>query len=164
MDKENETIERDQPSQKKESLNQKPNYHGDKSVKVVLAVVLVLVILGGAGVIAKVAFGRHENRGKIEMQNVELGRGGMMRGERFGQARGEFGQASITGDITKIDGNNVTVKVSDTEYTVVINENTSLSKSGAIAKQSDLKVGDTIRVIGPSKSDGSLNANIIIIK
>ena len=70
----------------------------------------------------------------------------------------------ITGTITKISGNDLTISSQDKTYTIVIDEDTSISKSGDIAKQSDLKEKDQISITGSSKSDGSITAQTIIIK
>lgn len=173
MDKENETAEEkeiEQPKTKKETLDQKQNccnYH-NHSAKIILVIIGILIILGGAAAVAKFSIGWHKNEGKFGVRNMMLERDGergrMMQGGFAREREDRLAQAGISGEITKIDGNNLTIKVSDKEFIATINENTSLSKSGEIAKQSDLKVGDTIRVIGPSKSDGSITANIVIIK
>lgn len=152
--------------EKKETIDQKGGCcnNNNHATKVLLVIITILMILGGVAVVAKMSFGWHDQTGKARINNIALERGGVMRGKVAGMRIDRQARSGITGDITKIDGNNITVKVSDKEYIVTINENTSLSKVGQIAKQSDLKAGDTIKVIGPSKSDGSISANRIMIK
>ncbi|MEI6499361.1 MAG: DUF5666 domain-containing protein, partial [bacterium] len=86
-------------------------------------------------------------------------------GERSGMMgirRGGHGQQ--LGAVTAINGNNLTVKISNVDYTIVVTDATSYSKAGNIAKQSDLKVGDTISISGNSNSQGQITATVISIQ
>jgi hypothetical protein len=98
--------------------------------------------------------------------SVEFG-GRMASGRMMGGHRGNSEssiRARLSGQVTKIDSNNVTVKTSDKEYTVIASASTSFVKNEAIAKQSDLAVDNQVTVIGPSNSDGNINAQAIIIQ
>jgi hypothetical protein len=89
--------------------------------------------------------------------------GGMMSG-RYGGGhmfRQEF-RNTISGQVTNINGNNLTVKSGDgTTYTVILSTQTSFYNAGQIAKQSDLKVNDNISVLGTPNSNGDINATEI---
>jgi len=134
------------------------------TLKVLLVILVVLLVFGGVAGLS-MAFHWSGLGGKGEL--------GMMRGGGCRAERGNFGargmknsslSARVSGKITAIDGNNVTVKTSSKDIAVVISDSTSLRQSGEIAKQSDLKVDDTISVIGASNSTGVLNATFITIK
>lgn len=104
-----------------------------------------------------------QGRGMVE-DSFDNGmmRDGFSRGE--GMMRGDHGRGRITGQIISISGDNITVKDSSgTEYTVIVSDTTSFTKSEKIAKQSDLAVNYVITVSGSSNSQGQIEANSILI-
>jgi hypothetical protein len=140
----------------------------NKSLVVLLVVLGVLIIGGGTLAASKIAFGgfRNSNKSKNGVGLIGnsryggMGRG-MMRGSSYRGARG----SGLSGSITAINGNNITVKDSNNkEYTVVVQDSTSINNSGGIAKLSDLQVGNNVSVRGPSNSSGQVTANTIIIR
>lgn len=140
----------------------------NKSLVVLLAVLGILVIGGSALAASKIAFGRFHNSNRLK-NNI-----GFAGNSRYGETgRGMMGQrgnfhargAGLSGSITAINGNNITIKDSNNkEYTVVVQDSTSIRNSGGIAKLSDLQVGNKVSVRGPSNSSGQVTANTIIIR
>lgn len=129
----------------------------------VLVVVIGLVVLGTAFAVGRSA-SRRSNRREVVGQVVgsRMMRNGGARMMGAGR-RGSFGQG-IVGTISKIDGNNLTVNYNDKDITVAVTADTSIIKTGEIAKQSDLATNQTVSISGASKSDGSVVATQIRIK
>ena len=105
------------------------------------------------------------------VRDIQVERGDMMGQGNFEQGgrnkimsgrRG--GREQQLGEVTAINGNTMTVKINNTDYTVVVTDATSYDKVGNIAKQSDLKVGDTISIRGSSNSQGQIVATVISIE
>lgn len=93
---------------------------------------------------------------------------GFRRGEFAGQQFGRMGMMgysrhAILGAVNKIDGNTVTITQNGQDVAVTIASDTSIYKSGSIAKQSDIHVGDVIIVRGAPGSDGTIAARTITI-
>ncbi|MCX6810405.1 MAG: DUF5666 domain-containing protein [Candidatus Berkelbacteria bacterium] len=140
--------------------------HGMKSV---LIIVGVLVILGGAACVAKMAIGRHGFNQVAVERNVSFGGGNIEGGRRGGMIggggmRGRTGE-SLIGKISKIDGDNITLHKdsNNKDYTVEIADTTQIRKDGEIASKTDLATGLAITVQGSANSSGQILANIIII-
>lgn len=132
------------------------------SLKIVLIVVGGLFVL--AGISSLVAMKQFHGERKIMRNNIETRSFEMMGRGRMGM-RGIGVGDRISGDITAISGNNITVKAADgTSYTVMVSDTTSYHKNGAIAKQSDLANGNNILVFGQSNSQGGINATSVDIK
>lgn len=167
MEEENKKEENKIVDQKNDSVtkNADPTVRKNHTVLAVLLIALVVVLTGGAAV-AAIKFGlkNHQNKSnKVSMMRGAYGGAGrgMMRGSSFRGTRG----SGLSGSITAINGNNITVKDSNNkEYTVVIQDSTSINNSGGIAKLSDLQVGNNVSVRGPSNSSGQVTANTIIIR
>ena len=84
--------------------------------------------------------------------------------ERRSMGGRDFVRDMIEGEIEKIDSDILTIKDSDnTEYSIKILDETSISEDQKIAKKSDLKVGDKIAVRGSANSSGQIQARIIEI-
>lgn len=116
---------------------------------------------------------RNGDRFERGLNGYQMGPGMMRRsfddddiGSRRGMVGGSYYGSSISGTISAINGNNITVKDSNNkEYTVTISDTTSIIASdGSIAKQSDLKENNSVIVRGPSGSNGQINATVIRIK
>lgn len=137
-------------------------YHHNKLLIIILAFIALIVIIGGAVLVG--GFALHFKRMSLNQNwaaypHRNFG-GYMMRGGHWGFQRG------LSGQVTKIEGDKVTVKSNrnNQEYTAIVSNSTSFSKQGNIAKQSDLKVDDQVVVMGASDSQGQINASAIIIK
>lgn len=148
--------------EEKEKSSEANEHHSTtKILLIVLGVVLILGCLASVGMMATFGHGRNFTRND---NNIELRSGGMM-GRRGGMMGAKAYGSRISGTVTSISGNSIVVKATnDTSYTVTVNDATSYSKNDTIAKQSDLVTNDNIIVIGPSNSQGGINATAIIIK
>lgn len=124
-------------------------------------IIIGLVILAGVSV---TAFGlRHFNN---------LGRGfgapQMMSRNNFG-SRGMGGRdilkKSFNGQVTAINGQDITLKTNDNqELAVKVSDTTSYYKGQNIAKAADLQVNNSVVVSGSPDSNGVIQATAIQIK
>ena len=130
-----------------------------------LPIVILVVIFAGAAIVLSSAFKFHQ----LERSNKNFGRGMMVERSVRGPGRGgmmerSYNRAGTTGQVTKIDGNNLTVKDSSgVEHAVVVSDSTSYIKSGKVAKQADLQTSNVITVTGSSNSQGQITATAIQI-
>ncbi len=134
-------------------------YRGPRIWGMLVFVFIIAVII--------VAVGNVGNRHRMNRSEVTFVRSGMMDsgGFRGGHARmGGAHGAGITGSITAINGNAITLHTTPKDYTVNIQTTTSLYNNGDIAKQSDLKTGDIVTVFGMPDSSGNITANFIRIQ
>jgi hypothetical protein len=151
--------------EQKEGASEKEyRYHKiPKSLKIILGFLFLFIIIVTFFFLGRISTkrvpGLLSNRGYV-IQRQGMNRG--MMGNGF-MGRGIY-RSSISGKITNIDGNNLTIKTDDKEYTVIISADTSIRKNGDIAKQSDLAVDQEVNVFGPSNSSGGINAQLIQIK
>ena len=144
-----------------------PKHYHKSLAKIVLGLIFVLVIAAVSFGIGRVSNRRtnsfpHGSRmmSGREITNDQTGfgrgfaeRGSMMNGSRRGV---------ISGAITNISGDTLTVKDTDgTEYTVNVSSTTSIIIAGKVDKLSNLKSNESVRIFGPSNSDGSINAQLI---
>jgi DNA-directed RNA polymerase subunit H (RpoH/RPB5) len=138
------------------------HHHLSFVMKIILAVIIVFIIAGGAFAVGRISSNRNirMNRAVPEFNQFGGREFSMMDGGKTG--RGLIDQKR-SGEITKIDGDNLTVKIDDKEYTVVISDSTSIEKDDEIAKKSDLKDGDNVSIVGRSDAYGQIQAEIIII-
>ena len=131
----------------------------------------MVIIFGGIFALGRISsnhgmFGRANTVRNIQIESSGIanhdnfrqgGRGGMMSGRRAGRGQ-------QLGEVTAINGNTLTVKINNVDSTITVTDATSYSKAGNIAKQSDLKVGDTISIVGSSDSQGNIAATVISIR
>ena len=128
-------------------------------------ILIMLLLLGGAFVV-----GRWSNFGpKRGFSTIQVERNVSMSGRTgrgFGGMMGSQNQQNfrLSGQVTKIDDTTITVKGTTSDYTVLTSDNTSYLKARAIAKRSDLKIGDTVVAAGPSNSQGQIVATAINIQ
>lgn len=137
-----------------------------KSSKVLLVAGLILVVVIIAGVAAFVGFGaRHFAQNGMGMRSKEF-QGKMMPGRFFGNAgENNFGFGRLSGQITNINGDNLTIKNSSgNSVSIVIADTTSIYSGQNIAKESDLKVNNSVTVLGRPNKDGVVQATAIIIR
>jgi len=155
--------------EKNEEKNEKEtgsfhDYRYNHRGKIFLLIFGLLIILGGIFVAGSFVFhfgGKdHRNTGFVE--NKGFGGGhmiSMMNGFRDGFHHG------ISGQITAIDGSNITVKSSGKDYAVVTSDSTSVKLgNGDIGKLSDLQVNNAVTVVGSSNSNGQITATLIAIQ
>lgn len=144
--------------------------HLDHSgAKVAVAIILLVIILGAAAVIGKAAFWRQNrlSRAGVAEQSYTMGPrgGGMMRGEDLDRRGGHFYRSEISGKISKIDGNNITITGYNRDLVIVISDTTSIyDDSGNIVSKDSLKADSQIRVFGKPNSSGQIPADVIYIQ
>lgn len=133
--------------------------------KIILAIVVAIIVFGGLFIFGMTSMFRFQNR---SVRNFEsFGRPMMVKGsartsrEMMG---GNYARVGTTGQVTAIDSNNLKVKDSSgTEQTIIVSDTTSYTKSGNIAKQSDLQVNNVITAKGTGNSQGQIVATAVRI-
>ena len=84
-------------------------------------------------------------------------------GARGGQGRGGMFGRPVSGEITAVDANSVTVKLADGGSKIVIlSEKTTVNKASESSKE-DLKEGVKVAAFGSENADGSVTASNIQI-
>ena len=138
---------------------------GCRGPRAVVGVLVLVLVLAGVFSLGRLSswHGRVEKNEKTILRVSEPREGFGMRGGA-GRMMGREFSATLSGEVTAINGNNLTIKSSDKDVPVIVSADTSYSKAGEIAKQSDLKAGDTIVVYGTSNSAGAVTASAIRIK
>lgn len=141
--------------------------NSEQGAHIALVIILIVIALGGLAAFGAMTFAHHE--AKLS-KNIEFAGRPMMveRGERGFDGDRMMGRAharaGVTGVVTAINGNNLTVKDSSAkEWTVVVSDSTPFVKAGEIAKQSDLATNNVITARGPSNSQGQIAATVIQI-
>lgn len=148
--------------EEKETKGKAQISHTLKTILIIIAVVFALGLVFALGRIsAGRSLGVRQNVGSLRNNNFN---GRQMMGRSGGYSQGLVPKFKITGSVIQITGSNITVKGTSKDYSVITSANTSVIKSGAIAKLADLKVGDNVTVSGPSNSDGAVNATVINIQ
>jgi hypothetical protein len=131
-----------------------------------------LVALFGVFAFGLGAFVNRHGEGRVNSrQNIGVrfnefekgSRGKFSPGVMMGRGPGGGMRQGTTGSVTNISGNTITLKANNKEYPVVISDTTSFRKAGDIAKLSDVKVNDSITVVGYSNSGGQIVASLVII-
>lgn len=138
------------------------HYYHHSLAKMAIIIFLGLVILGGVFALGQATTGFEKNHNN--QVGFERSVGPRMMAGRSMMGRSFRSNNFAAATVTKIDGNNITIKKNDKEYSVVVNDQTSYTKAGEIAKQSDLKVGDNVHVSGSSNSQGQIVATAIRIQ
>ncbi len=147
------------------------HYHQNKAIAIILAVMAVVVIAGGAAAVGFKLLRHMPDRGINKISIERGGEFGMMDGGREGRGmmyggRTEHRQrGGIEGKITKVDGDNITINNGSSDIRVAILDSTSIYDStGGIISKSDLKVDGQIIVRGRPNSDGIVQAVIIQVR
>lgn len=165
MENNSSTEKTDQPTDKNSSSSPHDwrDHYGYRRHWFFPRMIVTLLVLGLAFMLGTMVSGHRAFRGglvqseRFERPEFNQPLGGTMMGGSH-----HFGQR-LLGSISAVGGNNLTVHNSAGDQTVVISDTTSIYKSGAIAKQTDLKVGDVITVTGQPNSSGQINATQIVI-
>lgn len=152
----------------KTSAVPKESIYHHSAGKMVLAIILFLVVTSLAFAAGRISshnrisasrFGQYGMMGSSFAGSDR--RVNMMGREQFGNI-GSVRRGGLTGQITDINGNTLTVKDTDgTEYTVNVETTTSIIISGKIDKLSNLKLNNSVVIHGKAKSDGTIDANAI---
>lgn len=166
---ENNQKEEIKKEDKKTENNACCNKNENRFLKIVVIVLSVLLIAGIGFGIKRFAIAKHNLASKRANMADKVMPG---KSENFGNARGmqgarknEFAKKNrISGKVTKIDGNNLTINNNNKDIIVIIADNTSIRNNNQIAAKNDVKVGDEIMVMGQSDSNGQITAKMINIK
>ncbi|MGA2666741.1 MAG: hypothetical protein ABSE91_01455 [Patescibacteria group bacterium] len=133
----------------------------------IIIIVIIVVLVIGLGVMSLAFFRASRlkvNRefGMFDTMNYR-GSGLMVEGRNFGGGRIGFGR--LSGQVTAISGSNLTVKdAAGDSISVVISDTTSVYNQGKIAKASDIKVNNSVIVLGQPNSSGVVPATAILIQ
>ena len=152
---------------KKEEVRDVPRAtrHSISTTSAVLIVVGIIVLLGGGLIVGKRISSRRSVRGIVSNRMMNRP---MMRGGRAGSNRANGGggidRGMFSGNVTKIDGDTLTISANGKDVQVKIADTTSIYKSSDIAKKSDISAGSQIIVRGQAGSDGIVQAQFIEIK
>ena len=136
-----------------------------KRIIIIIAGFVVLALVFGAGIFVGGMKARFSYRwAENYHQNFAGPRNGFMGDWRnFPSAPENFIESHGTfGEIIKINGSDFVIKgQNDMEKVIVINENTVIEKGRTAIKKDELKVGDSIVVIGSSNDKGQIEAKLI---
>jgi hypothetical protein len=165
-----------------DSKSHQSETHGKKRILWMgVGVAALLLVAACAGI----ASGRSDARRRAMVFNrppsAEMmdERGAMMsRGGQYGIERGARGAGGrrgmtqytnenslgISGDVTKISGNAITLNDGEQDVQVNVTSSTSYIKRGKVVKQSDVATGNSVMVVGTSDSSGVVTATRIIIR
>lgn len=145
-----------------------------KLLMIILVIISILIIIGGlASILAfkqlglrKRNFARNfTNTNKMNNYNMSSMLGNHMNiSYHSNLTSGNYNDVFISGDVTAISGNTVTIKGARQDYLVSVNDSTSYRKSGDVAKQSDLSVNENVLAVGTSNSQGVITAQYIDIR
>lgn len=141
-----------------------PSFFQSKLFKIILAGIAVVVVLLGVfqlGVMvghSRAAFSYHWAQNYPDNFFPKPRNDGMRGFDNKDFVKGH----GAMGEIIKIDNNVLTVKEKDqVEKVVALKDSTVIENGFDVAKSSDLKVGDTILVIGTPNTSGQVEAKII---
>jgi Domain of unknown function (DUF5666) len=117
---------------------------------VIVMVILAVVVGAGAGFFGGI---------KYQQSKQPVFGAGRQLGTRTGTNSGMMGLLRpLTGQIIASDVGSVIVKMQDSSSRIVlVSDKTTINKTAATTKD-DLKIGDTVAVIGQTNSDGSVTA------
>lgn len=133
--------------------------------KVIIAVVLALVVGGGAGFFGGMKYQQSKTpAGRFGSGNFQFQANGSTTRNGGNTVRGNGNGMNfrpVDGEIVSADDKNITVKMTDgTSRIILFSDSTTINKS-AEASKSDLVVGQKVAVFGTQNSDGSVTAQSI---
>lgn len=96
-------------------------------------------------------------------QRVALGRGQFPAGFNQREGSSQRGLRPSSGEITKIDDTSLTLKTTDGSSKIIIfSDSTRVNKSSE-GSMADLKVGESITVMGSEDTNGTITAEILSV-
>ncbi len=130
--------------------------------KIIMAVVIAAVIVGGTGFYGGILYGQSTNTNSRAGLNRQGAGFAMGTGQRGG---GEQQNAGFSGgEIIKKDSVSVTIKLnSGSSQIILFSDATKMTKS-AEGSAADLTIGEMVTVTGSKNQDGSLTAQSIQIR
>lgn len=90
-------------------------------------------------------------------RNLQGAQGGMMRGRN-----GNFG-GRILGEVIKVEGDTITVKLADESSKIITLTNTTTFSRSTEAKKNEIRIGEKISVVGRENEDKTVSAENIQI-
>ena len=127
-----------------------------------MAVVITLIIAGGAGFCGGMLYSQSANANSRASLNRQGAGFAMGAGQRGGGVQPNAGFSG--GAIIKKDDNSITVKLnSEGSQIVLFSDSTKITKS-AEGSATDLIVGEQVTITGSKNQDGSLTAQSIQIR
>ena len=128
-----------------------------------ITAVIVAVVVGGGAFFGGMQYQKSVVAVAVK-QTAGAGNFGA-RGTRAGGAgfAGQPGSRPVSGDVLSVDGNSVTVKLTDGSSKIVILSQSSVISKSTMGSVADLKVGDRLMVFGQTNSDGSVTATSVQI-
>ena len=134
----------------------------------VLTIILVAAAMAGAGFFAGVKYQQLKRpAGFRQFAGGRFGNGqGMRNVPKQGNANFSGGRQNfrpINGKITGADEKSITVKAADGSSKIIIySETTKINKTTEATKE-DLKVGESVMVVGTEGTDGTITAQVISV-
>jgi len=86
--------------------------------------------------------------------------GGQTASQGQGQQQSGVGRSGVTGQVTSIEGNTITLTTADGQVKVLVNEQTALRKTTTLTLK-DLQTNETVVVMGDRDAQGNLVARSI---
>ena len=125
-----------------------------------IILIAVALIMGAGGFFAGSRYQKSKSPANFNA------RGGFTRTGQSNGAKNANGNAfgrPVSGTITNVDGNNLTVKTQDgSSKIIILSDSTKINKTTAGAK-SDLKTGEQVMVIGQESSDSTITATTVSV-
>lgn len=142
-------------------MENKPN-EKPKNPKILLVVLIILAVVA-VGLFAGFA-SKHFIRASKANFRSRPGNNFMMKDRSRLMGGRQYKTGRISGEITKISGNDLTVKDSNNkEINVTVIDTTSIYNNKEISSLADLKVGAKVTVTGRPNSSGAVQAREISI-
>lgn len=130
-----------------------------------ILIVIVAAVVGGLGFFGGMQYQKSQggfggNRGPGQFQNGQFPSGGVG-GAPSGMRQG--GGQPVSGEITSIDNETLTVKAQDGSSKIVIYSGSTTVNKTSSGSVSDLQVGEKVTVIGSQDSNGAITAQAISV-
>lgn len=122
----------------------------------VIITAILLIVVGGLSFYGGV---KYQSSRRANGQFFGQGALGMMRNVANGTNRNAF--RPVNGSIISSDDKSITVKLNDGSSRIVFLAGNTVINKASTATATDLKVGETVAVIGQQNADGSVTAQTI---
>ena len=127
--------------------------------------VIVAIVMGAAGFYGGMVYQKSQAMSGFAARRTSMGTGNAPAGStsnKNGTTQGmRNGFRPVSGEITSVDKNSITVSLSDGSSKIVLfSESTSINKAEK-ATNADLKVGEKVSVFGTQNTEGTVTAQNI---
>lgn len=141
------------------------NREGVSSMKTnnIMITVLICGVVGVGGFFAGMQFQKAQQPEFVTAQfkgGTMMQQGGRTDGRGMGTegTGGQMQASPVSGEITSVDGNTITIQMPDgSSKIVILSDETKINKSSE-GSQTDLKTGEQVTAFGEEGSDGSITA------